>query len=60
MLLWLLGAVEATVVTQRNQSTAIGILTLENELVNWTISIDEQKLPENLRIAEKKRCVNRR
>ena len=54
MLLWIFGSVEESIVTQHNQSTATGMLTLKNAHINWTLSIDEQNLPENLRSAGKK------
>ena len=48
MLLWLFGSVEETVITQHNQSTVIRNSNMENALINKTLSIDEQNLPENL------------
>ena len=54
MLLCLFGSVEESMVTQHNPSTSSGMLTLENAHINWTLSIDEQNLPDSVRLIGKK------
>ena len=54
MLLWVFGSVEQNAVTYQDQSTASGTLTLEKAVVSWTLSIDEQKIPEKLRMEGKR------
>ncbi len=46
MLMWIFGNVEENIVTKLTQSSAAGHLKLEKASVNWMLSIDADKLPE--------------
>jgi len=54
MLLWIFGDVVNNEVLEHGQDTARGILELEKAEVNWMLSIDENKLPEEVRKAGKR------
>lgn len=48
MLTWVFGDPRESVVTQMNDRTMSGHLTLERACVSWTLSIDENELPEDI------------
>ncbi len=45
MLTWIFGNLQNLHVTEHTEQTAAGVLELEHATVNWTVSIDESKLP---------------
>jgi len=53
MLLWIFGDVKESKVTLHNAATASGELELEKANVNWMLSIDENMLPADIRMAGK-------
>lgn len=54
MLMWIFGDVKENVVTEHSKDTASGTLELENASVKWRLSIDFNKLPENIKVAGKR------
>jgi UDP-N-acetyl-2-amino-2-deoxyglucuronate dehydrogenase len=49
MLIWIFGDVIGSTVTAQSDQTASGHLELEKALVNWTLSIDANILPEEVK-----------
>ncbi|MDB5203112.1 MAG: gfo/Idh/MocA family oxidoreductase [Ferruginibacter sp.] len=54
MLHWLFGDVKENIVSEHTAETAAGKLRFENANVNWSLSIDAGRLPEDVRLAGKK------
>ncbi len=54
MLIWLFGKVKAFEVTENNTQSTRGTLELENANVEWHLSIDANKLPENVKSKNQK------
>jgi UDP-N-acetyl-2-amino-2-deoxyglucuronate dehydrogenase len=54
MLLWIFGDVEENLVYEHGADTASGQLTLEKAIVNWTLSINVDRLPEEARRSNKR------
>lgn len=53
MLIWIFGAVKEVAIQEANEKTVEGILTLDRAKVNWQLSIDKTKLPEQVKSAGK-------
>ena len=49
MLIWVFGAVKGLEVYSLTEDTASGFIELERAKVNWTLSIDYMKIPEEIR-----------
>jgi UDP-N-acetyl-2-amino-2-deoxyglucuronate dehydrogenase len=54
MLTWVFGNVKENKVTQNTNETVAGYLELEKAKVNWLLSIDIDKVPENFRLEGKR------
>ena len=54
MLIWVFGDVVTNNVTAHTSQSASGHLELENAVVNWTLSIDADTLPEDVKTAGKR------
>tara|TARA_Y100000287_G_scaffold186136_1_gene192125 strand:+ start:784 stop:1692 length:909 start_codon:yes stop_codon:yes gene_type:complete len=48
MLTWIFGEPKSSIVTDRSEDTIAGILTLNKASVEWALSIDSSKLPEEV------------
>lgn len=54
MLMWIFGDVEESTVTQHSSETASGHLELQRASVNWSLSIDANSLPADVKAAGKR------
>lgn len=54
MLTWVFGDVQESIVTEHSDDTASGFLQLEKARVNWLLSIDYNRIPEEVRLAGKR------
>jgi UDP-N-acetyl-2-amino-2-deoxyglucuronate dehydrogenase len=51
MLIWIFGPVEKSVITQHSSQTAAGTLSLQNAQVDWELSINYERLPDEVKKA---------
>ena len=49
MLMWIFGKVQLSTVHLRTPQSAAGLIELENARVRWFLSVDENKLPQNIK-----------
>jgi UDP-N-acetyl-2-amino-2-deoxyglucuronate dehydrogenase len=49
MLIWIFGAVQKNIVHLREENSAAGFMELENARVRWFLSVDENRLPPEVR-----------
>lgn len=54
MLLWIFGDVKENIVHEHSRDTSSGTLNLQNAIVNWTLSINADKLPDEARKSGKR------
>jgi UDP-N-acetyl-2-amino-2-deoxyglucuronate dehydrogenase len=54
MLMWVFGKVEESVVNEHTEKSASGVLHLEKATVNWSLSIDANTLPEEVKVQGKR------
>lgn len=54
MLIWIFGEVQISKVLEHNATSASGILDLKRARVNWFLSIDENNLPDSVKVLGKK------
>ncbi|MCL4142779.1 UNVERIFIED_CONTAM: hypothetical protein GTU68_018026 [Idotea baltica] len=52
MLIWIFGGVKKSEVTRMDTQTGQGILTLERAKVKWTLSTDNDELPDSIKAAK--------
>jgi UDP-N-acetyl-2-amino-2-deoxyglucuronate dehydrogenase len=53
MLIWIFGSVKNVTIQEANEKTVEGILTLDRAKVKWQLSIDKNKLPDQVKTAGK-------
>lgn len=49
MLMWLFGRLQSIIVHHRDQKNVSGYMELENAKIRWFLSVDESRLPEDIR-----------